>query len=519
MGGSSKPKAPAMPDYTALVTQQAAEQQRLLEMQTQANRPNQTNPLGSLNWSQDANGRWTQTETWSPEVTASNNQAQNLQNQQLSRLQDQGGFGGGPALPSYSGGGPALPSYDSGGGGGIPGYQNSMIERGKMPVYQGGGASGGGMPTYDAQTADNYSKMFAESLLSRMRPEQQQAQSSMATKLRLQGLQPGTGAYDRAYQNLLTSQGDANSQANLQGMMAGSQEARAMYESQLTGQNQAYTQSMGNSQLGLQQHQLQLDTQNQDFMQQLQQAGLSMDQYRTMLAGQGQEYSQGLQDYMANLQGQGQAHSQGLQDYMAGLQGQQQGFNQDLQRYMLPWETAGMAQGLANGTPRPNFPGYSQAGAGEAADVTGAAQQTYAQRMQAYNEAQQRRSGKGGAIGSVAGAIGGSLIGMPTLGAGIGNGVGSAFSDITLKEDIRELSDEECYLAMKKIVPISWRWTGTSIRDSGLSAQDVLEHAPHLVERAERGLLKINYSEFTAMLLGAFRHMVSKEAVNVDHAA
>lgn len=426
--GSKKKKAPVAPDYTALANQQAALNNAQVREQTQANRPDQVNPYGSMKWSQDpATGKWTQTETWDPRITGAMDQSLAMQQQQMGQVQDllkQGGFEGGPELPQYSG---------------------ANITRGAMPAY-------------NADVADQYSKRFTESLMGRVRPQQEQQQQAMATRLRLQGLQPGTEAYDRAYKNLLTSHGDVSAQAELQGMLAGAGEARNMYQSELAGQGQ-------------------------DFNQQLQQAGL------------------------------------GLEEYGAQLAGQQQGFGQDLQKYLLPWQTAGMTQGLGNNIRTPQFAGFSQAGAGEGARVMDAAQQQYAQQMQQYNEAQQRRSGKGGALGSLAGAVGGSFFGMPTLGASVGSGLGSMFSDNSLKEEIGPLNDQECYEAIKEFIPVKWRWSGTSVEDAGLSAQSVAEIMPHLVERAERGLLKVNYSKFCALLLGAFRHMASKESANVGHAA
>ena len=62
MGKKSK-QAPAAPDYAGIAKQQAADQAKLLEQQTQANRPNQTNPYGSVNWSQGPDGQWTQNVT------------------------------------------------------------------------------------------------------------------------------------------------------------------------------------------------------------------------------------------------------------------------------------------------------------------------------------------------------------------------------------------------------------------------------------------------------------------------
>jgi hypothetical protein len=86
MGG--KPDTPATPDYTALAQQQASQQQQLLQQQTQANRPTQINPMGTSQWTQDANGNWTQNTSLSPTM-------QGLWNQYTGNIAQQGGAAGG----------------------------------------------------------------------------------------------------------------------------------------------------------------------------------------------------------------------------------------------------------------------------------------------------------------------------------------------------------------------------------------------------------------------------------------
>lgn len=382
----AKAKAPKAPDYKALAEQQSKLQNEQLQAQTVANRPNQVGPMGSVQWQQDpTTGAWTQNTTLDPRV-------QELMDQQLQQIQSLSGseFGGGPA-----------------------------------------------MPTYDPASGQAYANTFTESLLSRLRPQQGIDQESMATKLRLQGLQPGTEAYDRAYRNLLTSQGDVNAQATLQGQMAGQQEARNIYQAQLAGQGQ--------------------------------------------------------------------------------------GYQQELQNYLLPWQTMGQSQNLVGGMANytPQFQGFAASGMGQGTDVLGSAQQQYAQQMQQYNEKAASKQGKGQALGSIVGGVGGFMVGGPAgamAGSQLGGAAGGSLaSDVRLKEDINTLSDEQCYEQMKKMLPISWRWSGTSVLDEGISAQQVLELAPELVNRGEHGLLKVNYTALFARLLGAFRHMAKIQEPAHDH--
>jgi len=382
MGKGKKPKAPTAPNYNALADKQAALTNQQVQQNTVANRADQVNPFGSLKWSQDpATGAWTQTTSLSPQQQAALDSAQGIQTSAMGDLAGQGAWGGGPAMPEY-----------------------------------------------DQNSGEAHGKRLAEMLMARVRPQQEQSEAQMQTKLRLQGLQPGTQAYDRAYKNMLTSHGDVNSQSQLQGMLAGAQEARDIYNTQLGGQSQGYQQSM--------------------------------------------------------------------------------------QDYLMPWQRASMAQGLVGGVQQPNFANYNQAAMGKAPDILGASQSTYENQMQRYNEQMQQRQGKGGSIGSLVGAGAGMFMGIPpSVGASVGGSLGSSFSDAALKEDIEEISDAVAYNAMLNIHPYSFVWP-SGRRAAGLVAQEVQAILPHLVHEAEQGFLKVDYEGFTALLLGAFRHLATKEQEN-----
>lgn len=110
----------------------------------------------------------------------------------------------------------------------------------------GGGPELGAFdPNYAAQLGD---QMYG-SVMSRLAPEQARAEADMTTRLRQQGLQPGTEAFDRAMRNLLTSQGDVRSKAALDAQAAAWGEARARrgldinaYQAQLEGAMQPWEQ-------------------------------------------------------------------------------------------------------------------------------------------------------------------------------------------------------------------------------------------------------------------------------------
>lgn len=408
MGGGGG-KAPTMPDYTGLAEKQAQEQNRLIDKQTQANRPTQINPFGSITWTQDAAGNWVQNTRYDPTITS------NIQALQKAQAANIAGMG----------------AYDP--------SQVSDIQ--KFNPYQ--------MTTgqYDAAGADKYADAFTKQLLARVSPQQEVDRKAMATQLRLQGLQPGSEAYDRAYKNLLTSQGDVNSQAALQGMLYGLSESRNDYNTRLgydaaAAANNAQNQTIGN-------------------------------------ATQQQEWQQYLQNYMAPYQ----AISAG-NDAIQGM--------------------------------TPSFGGFTPAGVGQAADIVGAAQQTYAQQMQNYNDKKQSKEGKGKAIGSTIGGIAGTFFGPvgTMVGSAAGGAIGGAFSDATLKEDIETIPDEEAFEKLLDVLPAKWKWSGVGIEDSGVIAQHIADIMPDLIEESRSGKLRVNYTGLFALLQGAFRHL-AKELNNV----
>jgi hypothetical protein len=211
MGGISdfltggKSKSPDAPDYSALAKEQAQLDQETANKLTQANRPNQYDPMGNaVEWQQDpTTGAWTQRQKWSPEVMQqyqnqlrNSGQASDLAYQQMGLAGQQGPF----------------QSLD--------------------------------MPTYDANSGREVADAHYGLMTDRLIPQQERDLQSMTNRLRMQGLEPGTRAYDTAMRNLTTSQGDVLSGAADRSTIAGYQEARDRYKAQLAGQGQDWSQSM-----------------------------------------------------------------------------------------------------------------------------------------------------------------------------------------------------------------------------------------------------------------------------------
>ena len=406
---SSGGKTPPPPDYRGLATQQAGIDKEALMQQTIANRPTQIGIFGNVDWAMDpTTGRWIQKESVDPRtkalIDASYKQAGTSANQ-LTQLQNRGAFQTVPGAGLFN-------------------------------------AADPGVKAYDPASGDAYSKLFTQNLLARVTPQQAIDRQQTETRLRLQGLQPGTEAYNRAYQNILTSQGDVNAKAQLEGMLAGGQESRDIYNTRL------------NSAMALQE----------------------------------------------NARG----------NYATRMQGQNQMNDQAYKAYMNPFNVQGQIQDLSTGSfgaYLPNYQGFGTAGGSAGADMMGAAQSQYAAQVQLANEKAQRRQQQGSMWGSVIGGVVGTAAGGQTAaGAAAGGAIGSYFSDADLKHNILEVTDEEAYHAMMRIAPYSFSWP-SGARQTGLIAQEVVKEFPSLVKAAEAGYLKVDYQTFTALLLGAFRHL------------
>jgi hypothetical protein len=137
-GGGKGGEAPAAPDFMAAANEQ-----------TRANRPNQEGPFGSTEWTQDANGNWTQNVSLTPGL---NDATQNLI-------------------------------------GGLSGQLDPTAAR-------------------DAAIEAAYGQAT-----SRLDPQWQQRTEATNTQLSNQGLTPGSRAYDAAQQNMNMARNDAYSQA------------------------------------------------------------------------------------------------------------------------------------------------------------------------------------------------------------------------------------------------------------------------------------------------------------------
>lgn len=186
----NKPSTPDAPNYAALAQQQADQQQALIDQQTAANRFNQVTPYGSLTWSQDANGNWTQTQTLSPDQQAILNQQNALS------------LGLGTA-------------------------QNSMLGQVTDTYSQPftGGDAAARQQTIDSQYA---------AMASRLDPQWAQRESALNTRLANQGISAGSEAYANALREFGNQRNDAYQQANNSALQLGNQEFQNSFNRNLT---------------------------------------------------------------------------------------------------------------------------------------------------------------------------------------------------------------------------------------------------------------------------------------------
>lgn len=369
-GGKGGSSSASTPDYTALAKQQGLINQQTAQQITAANRPTQIDPYGnSVSWtqgndpaiqaqldalnsqgledvnkagySQDAatnaynqrtalenqlNSKWTQTSTLSPTQLAANQKTMSDTNAATSSFGDMlnnylKNYQTPTALGNFSSSAQNLKAYD-------PGTVKSYDD----PSFNG----------------DNVANALYKSVTDRTSKTDAQNTDMLGTQLRQQGLVPGSEAYNRAMQNLMTSQGDANSLAAQNATLAGSAEARNQYNSYLSGQTN------------------------------------NRSDYASYLSGQGQQYSQDANTY-----------GQNANTYNTNAN--------------LPLQQLSGLAGMASGTPyTPSYTNYSAATGYSPTDLVGAATATTAANQASTNSSNSKKSGLLGAGASLGGSYLGS---------------------------------------------------------------------------------------------------------------
>jgi hypothetical protein len=294
-------------------------------------------------------------------------------------------------------------------------------------------------PKFDQSTADAGTQAAYKASTSLLTDGWQQDQSNLDSKLRMQGLTPGTEAYNNAMQNTLRVQGQQQDQLANQAVLTGNQLANTNYASALAGyqagnaaQNQAYSQGLSsfgaaNTAAG-QQYSQNMGNATLNNSAAAQQYGQDLSGFNANNAAATQGLSNGLAQNSAALQNQaayntaaGQAYSQALGTYGTNQQAiqnsnaaQQQSYAQAMQQYMTAYQNQyqnylqplNSMNAVLTGQQvnSPSMPSFTAAGYTPGADLSGAASATgqYNSGVAAQNSA--NASSTMGTVGSLAAA-------------------------------------------------------------------------------------------------------------------
>jgi hypothetical protein len=279
-----------------------------------ANRLNQSNAYGSLNYNQTGtdqygNPTFTQSQTLNPQL-------QSAIDSNLSQL------GQAFNAPQFQGQDMASMNYY---GSKLNAQQfNPATQLKPLAQYDvNTRINQGALPSYGIDPGQTYS----DAIMQRLQPSLQRQTQALDAQLANQGVMPGSKAYETAKLLQGQSQNDALTSAIVGGMNTG-----------LAANQQAYGQQAG-------------------------QIGLN-------LQGQAQNFGQGLQGNQQAMDANNLAYQQQLANQSLGMQAQGQGFNQALSQSMLPYQQAGILKGLAS----PSFASYATVGP---TNYSGAMQNSY----------------------------------------------------------------------------------------------------------------------------------------------
>ena len=354
LGLGPAPKAPAAPDYSAAARETAAGNLDAARTAVASNRVNQVTPYGNLDYAITGtdpygNPTWTATTSLSDVgqklLDQQNNASLGLGstiNAALGDVQNTMGQPFNPNTPAIQYGAQA-PTLNTQGANPV-----DFQRMGQAPQLQSS-LDSSGMAGWDRASAI---------LNQRLQPQLQVQQEQLDTKLRNQGVMPGTEAYNRAKASLGMQQNDLINQSQLTAQQIG---GNLFNQDLQAGQ-------FGNTAL------------NQMNQNQLANLGFNNQ------AGQ-----QGFTNQLANQQAQNQAMNQQFANQQAGANlgntAQQQAFNQQMTQYNMPLNTL---SALRSGSQvqNPSFVNSAQQATTAGADILGASQMQHNASMANFNAGQ-----------------------------------------------------------------------------------------------------------------------------------
>jgi hypothetical protein len=395
--GSKSAAPPPPPDYTKIAHEQAGLDKAALEQQTQANRPDQFTPTGSVTWSQDpATGRWTQTERYTPEAEAAlkaQQQAQQgLAGAGLGMLEGVKGAMDQPLDMSGMTGVKGFNPAQLPGMAGIPGYgrvdPSQLGEFGSLDYSKLGEMPEAGFGAVQE---------VQDAMMSRLRPDLERRRASETQRLKAQGITEGSRPWQTSMGTLGEGENDASQQALLGGMGAyGDIFNRGMAVRQQGGREMESAADFANAlrrqKFGEQETMADMQTGEREGMMSERQRDYDMENARQMMERGASEDDRNRQIREALMMRQ-----MPLNEFNAFMSGSQ--------------------------VENPSFENFTNSGLAQAADISGAARDSYQAAVAAANAKRAAKSGKMAGLGSLAGTGIGAMFGGP-LGASIGGSLG-----------------------------------------------------------------------------------------------
>lgn len=208
-----KSDAPPAPDYRAAAEETAQGNLELLNAQTQANRPTQVTPFGTIDWSNN-NGNWTQTVSLTPQQQASLDAQMGVQTSR-SEL--------------------ARSMIDR-----MSGEFGDPMDWSQFTEYAGPLGDG-------SATRNRVEDAYYRRAQARLNPQFDEGERSMEYTLRARGLRPGMEAYEREKRRFARNKEDAYAQAMDRAILAGGSEASREQGMDLTAAN--YINTLRNAQI------------------------------------------------------------------------------------------------------------------------------------------------------------------------------------------------------------------------------------------------------------------------------
>lgn len=501
MGKKSTPAPPPAPDYVGAAKATAASDLEAARYQTTANRVDQYTPWGSLTYQRDPNNpdKWSQTESLTPEAQRALDAQLAIQqgrsdqaNSMLDRVKNSYSQDFNPTrLSSYLSNVPGVDTSSVGRAGSfgtdsnvntnvagaVAGVQGQIQNAPVASMYTSGipgvstsaspylsGVAGVNQtgPTFNADLSQG-ARAAWDSQMALLSPELERARTQQSNALQLQGLNPGSEAFNNASSQLNTDQARQLNALAGQSVLTGNEIANRNYASQLSGfqagnqaQNQAFSQGLGVFGAENDARTAALNNQLARYQGDLSGLGFMNDARNTA-------FGQGLQQFLAGNQAQGQNFSQDLAGYQAGLEGlrtnaalqgaqntaQNQAYAQALQNYATNWQQEQTLRNmplnelnaLLTGAQvqNPDFENYNAQRASGGADLLGATNMAGDYASDIYNVQAQQASANRQATASMIGSV-----------AGLGM---MKFSDERLKKDVEKVGETDGGTNI-----YSWEW-------------------------------------------------------------